>query len=99
MCGDKNKKNLLLGVVALCARMRTSTHTSPMLRINYLIPTSPYPSLVPYPNYPLHPTETTHVTHFNDRGRRQRAGFFFSPAQLGITSLADITSLQCRMLL
>jgi hypothetical protein len=43
----KIRKNLLLGVVSFFSQMHTSTHNSPMLRINCLIPTSlsrPLPS-------------------------------------------------------
>jgi hypothetical protein len=71
------RKNLLL-----CARMRTSDHTSPMQRINCLVPTSPVQPLAPPPTPNiLLPTETTHVAHFNDRRQNQHAGFFFSAAQ------------------
>jgi hypothetical protein len=46
-----NNENPLLGVVALCARMRTSLHTNPLLSIN--CPKAF--SLNPYPKYPLIP--------------------------------------------
>ncbi len=48
------KKALLLGVVALCTRMRTSTHTGPMLRINCPIFQPPCSALAS-PKYPFFP--------------------------------------------
>ncbi len=42
MCVEKeNVKNFLLGVVAYCARVRTSGHIALMLRISFLIFTTP----------------------------------------------------------
>ncbi len=47
------KKNLLLGMVALCTRMRTSLHTSPTLRIYCPSPHKPFQPLLLLPNLPL----------------------------------------------
>ncbi len=41
MCGNKFKKNLLLQIEALGARMQTSLNTSPIPSINWLVRTSP----------------------------------------------------------
>jgi hypothetical protein len=54
----KIRKNSLLGVVALCARMPTSLHTGPLLGINCPIPTS---LLVPTPTPIPHQPSTTYI--------------------------------------
>ncbi len=55
----KARKNPLLGVVALCTRMRTSLHTSVMLRINCPIHISLF-SPHAYPKY-LHQPSSPHM--------------------------------------
>ncbi len=51
------RKNLLL-----CARMRTYDHTSPMQRINCLVPTSPVQPLAPPPQMSFSPLKP-HMWH------------------------------------
>ncbi len=76
-----NGENLLLGVVILCARMLTFSHTRLMLKINCLIPHKPhFASCSPHPNITFAPTDTTCVTHFND-GTTSTCWIFFSLAK------------------
>ncbi len=60
-------KNPLFGVVSLCARMRTSLHASPMLRINRPFPTR---SFGPHPCPQISPSILW--THTSDIFNRQK---------------------------
>ncbi len=58
------KQKIPCQVVALCARMQISLHTSPMLRINCPIPTIPF-SPYPYPKFTPQPSVPTHVKYLS----------------------------------
>ncbi len=55
------------GVVALWARMQTSLHTGPMLRINSPFPPQALLALTPTLECPPHLSEPTHVTYLTGR--------------------------------
>ncbi len=56
-------------MVALCARVQTSLHTSPMLRISCPFPTSPF-GPHPYPNIPLNTHLYTGCARYSDPFRK-----------------------------
>jgi hypothetical protein len=67
-------------VVALCAKLQTSTCTGPCSRSTALF--LAVLSLLPGPKHHLFPTHPSHMWMFNWQRRHQHAGFFCDPAQL-----------------
>jgi hypothetical protein len=77
-----NWKKPLHGMVALCARMPTPIHSSPMLQVNY-----PFSSLWPPPLpslpliYPLDPTSPPTLWHVTSRRQHWHNRIHFCPKQ------------------
>jgi hypothetical protein len=95
ICGNEIKKNSLLGIVALCARMRTSLSTSPMLSINCPIS---HKHLVLTPPQLSHSTSYTHTCDIFQASRRRNrlleifclSGILWVAAKYEIMNFRDV---------